>query len=352
MGCGSSKSAVAVPTASNEARKIKPEDAGGSKPLQKRAISSTPITLSPKRKPSQTSPLKIWVKNVETGLRTAIVLSGWDRDDATTVESVAKVLIAGHALRLHQLGFTGTALVLFDADGAVRPPRQKITSDELIQCTDMKSPLRIGLPPQWSPDAMHTQSTGQTITSPRSDIVLCSVKTPTVGSGSTVSHSDKLVLSPRSRAYRAEVEAIAKRHSPQNKSPVYRPDEEFPDVIKRDMHSHLKKSETNEDPAQQPTPSEEEIQAIQKPKAVTCHTESVYQFEDARVKELAMQLVGFLKIYRDKDKAVLLKDLQAFLEPDSWEELNRQSKQTGGAWSGKVLNTQYKFLALYHLKKF
>ena len=97
--------------------------------------------------------------------------------------------------------------------------------------------------------------------------------------------------------------------------------------------------------------STDQIQAIQKPKAVTCHTESVYQFEDARVKELAMQLVGFLKIYRDKDKAVLLKDLQAFLEPDSWEELNRRSKQTGGAWSGKVLNTQYKFLALYHLKK-
>ena len=40
--------------------------------------------------------------------------------------------------------------------------------------------------------------------------------------------------------------------------------------------------------------------------------------------------------YRDKNKEALLKELKSFLEADSWEELNRQSKLKDGAWSGQV----------------
>ena len=49
-----------------------------------------------------------------------------------------------------------------------------------------------------------------------------------------------------------------------------------------------------------------------------------------------MQLMGFMSKYRDKNKEALLKELKSFLEADSWEELNRQSKLKDSAWSGQV----------------
>jgi len=328
MGCGSSKNAVRVaePTAA-------PSPAVAAAVPGKTA--SEPIKLPPPREPSQTPARKVFVRYEETGRTTGIMLSGWDQDDAKTVEDMAKVLVASHAVRLQQLGFAGATLVLFDVNGAVRPPRQRISEDELLSSGDMKRPLRVGLPPQWSPDAAVPQ--GHRATTPRQGgNVLCSAATTTTASqGSTVSHTDRIMLSPRSKAYRAEVEAIQKRHSPQNKSPVYKPDAVFPDLIKRDIHSHLKKHEIKEEPAQ-PQPTQEEVQALQKPKGVQPQKEPVFELDTARVNELAMQLMGFMSKYRDKNKEALLKELKSFLEADSWEELNRQSKLKDSAWSGQV----------------
>jgi hypothetical protein len=257
------------------------------------------------------------------------MLSGWDQDDAKTVEDMARVLVVSHTARLQQLGFTGATLVLFDANGAVRPPRQIISADELQLIGDMRKPLRVGLPPQWSPDAA--------VTSPRQGgNILCSAATTTTASqGSTVSHNDKIMHSPRSKAYRAEVEAIQKRHSPKQKAPAYTQDAVFADLIKRDIHSHLKKCEIQEEPAQ-PQPTQAEVQALQKPKGVEPQKAAVFNLDAARMNELGMQLMGFMSNYRDKNREALLKELKSFLEADSWEELNSKSKLKDGAWSGQV----------------
>ena len=320
MGCGSSKNAVRVvePTAAL------PAAAG-----QPAKTSSAQIKLPPPREPSQTPARKVFVRYEETGRTTGIMLSGWDQDAAKTVEDMARVLVASHTARLQQLGFTGATLVLFDANGAVRPPRQIISADELQLIGDMKRPLRVGLPPQWSPDAA--------VTSPRQGgNILCSAATTTTASqGSTVSHNDKIVHSPRSKAYRAEVEAIQKRHSPKQKATAYTQDAVFADLIKRDIHSHLKKDEIKEEPAQL-QPTQAEMQALQKPKGVEPQKAAVFELDAARMNELGMQLLGFISNYRDKNKEALLKELKSFLEADSWEELNRQSKLKDGAWSGQV----------------
>ncbi len=330
MGCGSSKGAVSV------------AEPGAGKPptgAATAAAAAVPAPRPPPREPSATPPMKIWVAFEDTGRRTGVTLSGFDQDDATTVESLAKVLVSSHAPRLQQLGFAGVALVLFDDNGAVRPPRQKIGAGELLSCSDMKKPLRVGLPPQWSPDAApagHMATANPTTASPTggngSATMLCSAATTTTASQGS---AERAAMSPRSKAYRADIEAI-KRKSPQSRLTIYAPDQEFPDVIKRDMHSHLKK-EIQEEPAQQPLPpSETEVKALQTPKAVASQQQAVYILDAARVKELAMQLVGFMSRYRDKDKQALLKDLKSFLEPESWAELERQSKIPDSAWSGQV----------------
>jgi len=329
MGCGSSKGAVSVA-----------EPPAGKPPPGCAAAAAAPTHHPPPRKPSATPPMKIWVAFEDTGRRTGVTLSGWDQDDATTVEGLAKVLVSSHAPRLQQLGFTGVALVLFDKNGAVRPPRQNIGPGELHSCSDMKKPLRVGLPPQWSPDAAPAglmTTAHPTTASPTgghgSATMLCSAATTTTASQGS---AECAAMSPRSKAYRADIEAI-KRKSPQSKLTIYAPDQEFPDVIKRDMHSHLKK-EIQKEPAQQPPPpSETEINALQKPKAVASQEQAVYILDAARVKELAMQLVGFMSKYRDKDKHALLKELKSFLEPESWIELERQSNIPDSAWSGQVL---------------
>lgn len=333
MGCGSSKNAVRVTNPTVLASKIGAVPKGGA------ANTTAQAPPAPPREPSLLLPQKIWVKYEDTGKRTGITLTGWDQEDGKTVEGMAKTLVANHASRLHQLGFSGVALVLFDANGAVRPPRQKIESSELVACSDMKTPLKVGTPPQWSPDAPQVskakdlrQTEGLGVNTPRQGVVLCSAATVSTASQGSVER----MLSPRSKAYRAEVEAIVKRNSPQHKSPLYKPDEVFPDLIKRDMRSHLK-SETPQEPAQQaPAPSAEEVKALQKPKAVQKQQQqAVYHLDTARVKELAMQLVGFMSNYRDKDKQALLKDLKSFLEPESWAELYRQSQLADSAWSGQ-----------------
>lgn len=331
MGCGSSKNAVRVnePSTSGAVAGVPPSQAAG----------GAPSPCAP-REASETKPIKIWVSLEDTGRRTGVILSGWDQDDAKTVEDLARVLVASHQSRLQQLGFSGVALVLFDDNGAVRPPRQKISASELLLCADMKQPLRVGMPPQWSKVALagqtpiHAASPGADKPSQTAGrgTMLCSAATTTTASQGSV---ERATLSPRSKAYRADIEAL-KRRSPQSKLTVYTPDQEFPDVIKRDMHSHLKK-EVEEEPAQPPPPpSETEVTALQKPKAVASQQQATYMLDTARVKELAMQLVGFTSKYRDKDKQALLKDLKSFLEPESWEELVRQSQMAESAWSGQV----------------
>jgi len=326
MGCGSSKTAVGVsePTASKPAAGKQEDSPVKAEPLKP-------------RQPSQTPPLKIGVRFEDTGLRTGCTLSGWDQDDSQTVEDIAKMLVSGHITKLKQLGFDGAALVLFDSNSAVRPPRQRIAPEELALHTD-KNPLRIGRPPQWTPDAvrgaqdLRIQTGATELSTPRQGMILCSALTATTASQGS---AERIMLSPRSKAYRAEIAALAKRNSAQHKTPVYTPNEKFVE-IKRDMHSHLKKDEAKEEPSHQP-PSEEEVNALQKPTAVASQQNAAYQLEALRVKELAMQLVGFMSKYRDKDKQALLKDLKSFLEPESWEELRRQSRLGDSAWSGQVL---------------
>jgi hypothetical protein len=78
MGCGSSKNAVRViePTESTTASKAVPkgeETNNHAPPPPPRELSLTPL-------------LKIWVKYEDTWKRTSIMLSGWDQEDANTVE--------------------------------------------------------------------------------------------------------------------------------------------------------------------------------------------------------------------------------------------------------------------------
>jgi hypothetical protein len=63
----------------------------------------------------------------------------------------------------------------------------------------------------------------------------------------------------------------------------------------------LKKHEIKEEPAQ-PQPTQEEVQALQKPKGVQPQKEPVFELDTARVNELALQLMGFMSKYRDKNK--------------------------------------------------
>ena len=144
MGCGSSKGAVPV---------AEPE------PVPSWISKPTPV-----RAPTETPPLKIWVSLDETGRRTGVTLSGWDQDEAKTVEDLAQVLVCSHLVRLQQLGFSGNVLVLLDAHGAVRPPREKIQPGELAACADVQTPLRVSLPPQWA--AVSTETDLRTKASP------------------------------------------------------------------------------------------------------------------------------------------------------------------------------------------
>lgn len=331
MGCGCSKNAEGVtsPSASvpgnaaSDSRNVAtPRGVAGPPDARTpRAVAS-----APPRQPSQTPALKIWVSFEDTGRRTGFMLTGWDQDDVKTVEDMAKVLVQGHESRLHQLGFSGAALVLLDENGSVRPPRQKIEPSELISFSDMKTPLRVGMPPQWS---SHVSQ----------GAVLCSAASTTSESESS---SEKMRLSPRSKAFRADIEAIAKRYPPKQES-IYKADQSFPDVLKRDLHSHLKSSPSKQEPAQVQI-LEEEVKAIQKPKAVATQQQAVYQLDAARQKELAMQLVGFMSAYRNKDKQALLKDLKSFLEPESWAQLAREAALEGSAWSGQVLHRKLSML--------
>jgi hypothetical protein len=320
MGCGSSKNAVRV------------TEPGGAKAAQ--TPHDTAGVEKPPREKSQIPPLKIWVSYEDTGRRTGIMLTGWDQEDATTVEDMARVLVSEHAPRLQQLGFSGVALVLLDQDGAVRPPRQKISQDELLACTDMKNPLRVSSPPQWCREAVlnSQDANAQTAPSPVQGTMLCSAATASTASRGS---AERAMLSPRSRAYRADIDAIVKQKSPQSKTTVYTPDQVFPDLIKRDIHSHLAK-EINEEPAQAAAHTAEELRAFEKPGKVASQRSAAHRLDAARMQELTMQLAGFASKYRDKDRKTLLKDLKSMLEPESWEQLQREAQTNNGAWSGQV----------------
>ena len=134
-----------------------------------------------------------------------------------------------------------------------------------------------------------------------------------------------------SRGYRRDCQ----QKSPQSKTTVYTPDQVFPDLIKRDIHSHLAK-EINEEPAQAAAHTAEELRAFEKPGKVASQRSAAHRLDAARMQELTMQLAGFASKYRDKDRKTLLKDLKSMLEPESWEQLQREAQTNNGAWSGQV----------------
>ena len=301
MGCGSSKGAVPV---------AEPE------PVPSWISKPTPV-----RAPTETPPLKIWVSLDETGRRTGVTLSGWDQDEAKTVEDLAQVLVCSHLVRLQQLGFSGNVLVLLDAHGAVRPPREKIQPGELAACADVQTPLRVSLPPQWA--AVSTETDLRTKASPplsqqSQGLVYSSASTAAGGAGSQGS-AERAALSPRSKAYRAEIDAIAGRSrvSPQAAAmDAIAKQKDFTDTVKIDIHAHLKRYHIEEEPAHVPPPSEDDVAAVHTPAKVKVQQKGTYVLEAARGKELAMQLAGFTNKYRARGKAALLRDLKGVMHTE------------------------------------